>query len=363
MTLVDFSTRDSMTGKDRLMALTAGQAVDRVPFNPFSLGFSARLYGVDRGQFYRNPDVAFAAGMHLMRQFPWMTFRPAYGWADRGAWEFGGRICWPDGDRYSAPFSPEAVITTPQELDSLPDPDPESCGMNPLARRFNELCREHGFPASLPGGTPTTMSAAILGKSRFLNWMIRYPEVVHKLQRKVTDFLIHSAELTINKYGGPNCSVLCAVPMESNQLISAKMFESFCKPYIGEIMDYYASEGVKSVVVHLCGDHTANLSHWANIPVPRRAVFSVGKEMDLDETGVFLGKDYVLAGNLDSSILQFGSADQVKDEVKRCLQSGMKHPGGFVLMPACEIPPDMPLETVSAIAEALFEHGYYTEDR
>jgi uroporphyrinogen decarboxylase len=357
--MVDFSAKDSMTGKDRLMALIAGQPIDRVPFNPFSLGFSAKMYGIDRGEFYRNPDTAFSAGMHLVKTFPWMSFRPVYGWADRGAWEFGGEIRWPDGNSYSAPFSPEAVITTPQEVDSLLDPDPEIAGMNPLSRRFNELCREHGFPASLPGGTPTSLSSAILGKPRFLNWMIRYPEVIHRLQRKVTDFVIRSAELTVKKYGGQNCSVLCAVPTESNQLISPKLFESLCKPYIREIMDYYVSEGVKNVVVHLCGDHFANLHHWADIPLPRRAVFSVGREMDLDKTSQFLGADYVLAGNLDSGILQIGSAQQVKDEVNRCLQSGMKHPGGFILMPSCELPPDMPLESVDAIAETLLENGYY----
>lgn len=62
--MIDFSAKDSMTGKERLMALISGQSIDRVPFNPFSLGFSAQLYGVDRGTFYRNPDVAFAAGLN-----------------------------------------------------------------------------------------------------------------------------------------------------------------------------------------------------------------------------------------------------------------------------------------------------------
>jgi len=71
----------------------------------------------------------------------------------------------------------------------------------------------------------------------------------------------------------------------------------------------------------------------------------------------------MLAGNLATSILQTGSVEQVRQEVKRCLQSGMKHPGGFILMPACEIPPDMPRENMDAIAEALSRlygpaHGY-----
>ncbi|MBI5252412.1 MAG: uroporphyrinogen decarboxylase family protein [Desulfomonile tiedjei] len=361
--MIDFSSKDTMTGKDRLMALVAGQAIDRVPFNPFSLGLSARLYGVDRGEFYRNPELAFEAGMHLMKQFPWMSFRPAYSWADRGAWEFGGAIRWPDGGRYSAPFSPEPVITELHELDSLADPDPETAGMNPLQARFNSLSRDRGLPASLPGGTPSTISSAIVGKPNFLKWMIKYPEAVHKLQRKVTDFMIRTAELTIKKHGGPNCGVMCAVPMESNQLISANLFESMCKPYIKELMDYYISEGVKNVMVHLCGDHTANLPLWADIPIPRRSVFSIGHEMDLDKTGEVLGQDFVLAGNLDSGTLQVGSAEQVKEEVMRCLESGMKHPGGFVLMPSCEIPPEMPLENIGVIAEALFEHGYYSSNR
>lgn len=103
--MVDFSAKDTMTGKERWAALVKGQPVDRVPFNPLSLGFSARLHGVDRGEFYRNPDVAFQAGIHLMKEFPWTVFRPVYVWVDRGAWEFGGRICWPDGDLGWTPLS------------------------------------------------------------------------------------------------------------------------------------------------------------------------------------------------------------------------------------------------------------------
>ena len=46
-------------------------------------------------------------------------------------------------------------------------------------------------------------------------------------------------------------------------------------------------------------------------------------------------------------------------EVGRCLAAGMKHPGGFILMPACEFPPDTPLENLEALAHTLFEQGYY----
>jgi len=355
------STKDTMSSKERLAALATGRALDRVPFNPFSSGFSARVSGMDRGEFYRNPEKAFEAGLNLMKEYPWMSTRPTYGWADRGAWEFGGQVCWPDNDQYAAPFSPAPVISSPDEVDSLPAPDPRTAGMNPLVARFNEISRNHGFPAALPGGTPTSMSSGIVGKSRFLTWIVRYPELVHKLQRKVTDFILQTAELTIEQYGAENCSVMCAVPMESNQLISPSVFESFCKPYIQEIMGAYAASGVRMVLVHLCGDHMANLPHWADIPLPPRTVFSIGRDMDLAATGKFLGHKHILAGNIDSATLQTGSAEQVKAEVIRCLDAAMSHPGGFVLMPACELPPDTPRENIEYIAEALFEHGYYGE--
>ncbi len=357
--MIDFSTKDTMSARDRLMGLAAGEPIDRVPFNPFSLGFSAKLYGVDRGEFYRNPDLAFEAGLNLLQQHPWVNTRPAYSWADRGAWEFGGEIRWPDENRYMAPYSAGPVVTRPEDVASLPDPDPETAGMNPLVERFNARSREMGLPASLPGGTPTTLSSAIVGKSDLLRWMLRYPDHVHMLQRKVTDFIIQSAKRTISQYGAENCSVMCGVPMESNQLISPRVFESLCKPYIQEIMGFYVSEGVKAVMVHLCGDHTLNLPHWADIPLPKRAIFSIGGEMGMRETSDFLGKEYILAGNLSNAVLQAGTKEQVVQEMRRCLREGMRHPGGFILMPECEIPPDTPPETMDIIAEVLFNEGYY----
>lgn len=357
--MIDFGTKDRMTSKDRLDGLISGKPIDRVPFNPFSLGFNARIYGIDRGEFYRYPEKAFAAGLHLMKTYPWMDTRPSYGWSDRGAWEFGGKILWPDNNRFAAPQSLEPVVTNPKEVDSLPDPDPQTAGMNPLIDRWNTISRKHGFPASLPGGTPTNLSAGIVGKTNFFKWIIRFPETIHKLQRKATEFIIRSAEITINKFGAKNCRIQCSVPLESNQLISSKAFETFAKPYIKEILGYYVSEGVRNITVHLCGDHTSNLIHWADIQLPPRTIFSIGYQMDLKITGEVLGKDYILAGNINTGLLQMGSFKQVFEDVVRSINQGMKHVGGYILMPACELPPDTPLENIEAIAQALYEYGYY----
>lgn len=350
---------DRMSPNERMAALIKQKPIDRVPFNPFAGAFSAKLYGIDGEQYYRHPEKAFAAAMHLMKVYPWLNSRPSYGWADRGAWEFGGEIVWPAKGSVAAPLSAAAVIEDPGEVDSLIDPDPSTAGMMPLQDEFNAISVKNGFSASLPGGTPTTLSAGIVGRSDFFRWLIRFPESVHKLQRKVTDFILRTAQLTIDKYGVENCSVFCGVPMESNQLMSPLNFEKFAKPYIQEIMGFYVDAGLRNAVVHLCGNHSRNLVHWADIPLPDRTTFSIGHEMDLKTTSRFLGERHILSGNINNTILLTGTVAQVQMEVKRCLEEGMPHPGGFILMPACGLPPDVPTENFEAVGEAIASYGYY----
>lgn len=353
------ATLDTMSCQERMSALIEGKKTDRVPFSPFALGFAAKTAGMDLGEFYSDPDKAFAAGLNLMRTYPWMNTRPTYGWAERGAWEFGGEVVWPDNDRYPAPISGKPIIAEPEQIADLKDPDPVEAGMHPLVARFNELSRRQGFPASLPGGTPTTITSCVLGTSNFLRWTRRHPDAVHAMQRKATDFIIKSAEHTMETYGASNCSVFSGVPLESNQLISSEVFRTFCKPYIKEIFTFYQKKGLKSVMIHLCGNHTLNLPHWKDIPLPARTIFSIGHEMDIPAISKQLGPEYILAGNLDNSIIQAGTPDEVFREVKRCLTMGMKHPGGFLLMPSCEFPPFTPKKNVEAIEQAIAIHGFY----
>lgn len=351
--------KDRMTPAERMAALISGKTPDRVPFSPAALGFCAISAGINLGEFYKEPDKAFSAGLHLMKTFPWMNTRPSYGWADRGAWEFGGKIVWPFGDHDAAPTTFEHLVTAPDQVASLPQPDPLTAGMNPLLARFNELSRNMGFPASLPGGTPTTVTSAVLGIDNLLRWTIHHPDTVHAMQRKATDFIIASAGITLNLYGGENCRVYSGVPVESNQLISENIFEKFCKPYIDEIFSFYLENGLGSAVVHLCGDHRLNLKHWKDIPLPERTVFSIGNEMDIETTAKVLGPEYIVAGNLDSPILQGGTFNEVYLETKRCLDQGKYLPGGFILMPACEFPPHTPPDNVRAIEQALADYGFY----
>ncbi|MDR1648903.1 MAG: hypothetical protein LBR71_01470 [Synergistaceae bacterium] len=351
--------KDRMAPSERMKGLLAKTPIDRVPFDPRARGLAARLHGVDRGVFYRNPQVAFDAGLRLLELYPWMNTGPTYGWVDIGTWEFGGDVVWPDGDRYAAPGVGSPVVKTPDDVDKLPVPDPLTAGMNGLLHQFNEIRVGHGMSAVLPAATPTNHSIGACGAGNFLRWMLKYPGAIHKLQRKVTDFILATSKYVIDTYGAGKCTVFPGLPNESNQLLSPGMFEEFCLPYIKELIGYFRDRGVVSMGVHLCGDHTGNLCFWKDVPLTPRSIFFIGNEMDIEKSAEVIGPDHIIAGNISNAILQRGTPKDVYDDAVRCLKAGMKHPGGFLLMPACEIAANLPLENLDAIADALYDHGFY----
>lgn len=257
------------------------------------------------------------------------------------------------------PFTPEPLIEKPEEVEELPDPDPMETEYFRFLSRFNDLCVRNGFTAHLPAGTVLPQMCSIVESGALMRWFIKYPEAAHMLARKILRFVMRMARHTIEKYGPKNCSVSTELAWESNSVVSPKTFETFSLPYIVEMHAFYKSAGVRATMIHLCGDHKGNLRYWKDVPLPPRTIFSIGDSMDLRDTGAFLGEQYILGGNISTTILQGGSSEDVKQEVRRCLGQAMHRPGGFILMPACEFPPLAPAANLNAIREELMESGFY----
>jgi uroporphyrinogen decarboxylase len=352
-------TEDRMTARERMRALILNQPIDRVPFIPFFLGYLALNNGVKLYDFFTDPHIAFKAGLETMKRYPWASIRPAYDWADHGAWEFGGKIGWPEADERMTPFTPEPLIREPLEVDSLREPDPLETDWFRRYHAFNKVCIHHKFSAQLPSASIMSPMSSILGSSNLMKWMIKHPDAVHRLAGKVLRFNMKVARITLQEYGARHCSATTQVPLESNHILSPDAFEEFCLPYITELHGLYLESGVRATMVHLCGDHKGNLKYWKKVPLPERAIFSIGDDMDLKETGDFLGEKFILAGNMSTTVLQLGTRAEVKEEARRCLTQGKNRPGGFILMPSCEWPPMAPQKNLKAVREALMEYGNY----
>ncbi len=351
--------QDKMTPKERLLALIQKKPIDRIPVIPFSKGYSARIAGISRGDFYRYPEKALLADAKLKKRHPGLDGGASYGWADYGAWDFGGEIKFPFNDESQTPQVIKTPIQSPQDAAALEVPDPRGNGIMQLVFEFSKLARKAGGRAMIYLVSPGNCAASIIGKKNMLKWIIKHPNELHQVMRKAVDYQKAAADWSIAEFGAQNCTVYLGYPIESNQLISPVHFKDFFHPYIKELHQYLVDCGIKFCIEHICGNHKGNLKYWEDIPIPQRSIISVGDIMDIRQTADFFGKDYIIAGNVSTEILSAATPEQVKEECKRCIKQGKDLPGGFILMPACNLPTVTPPESVDAMLQAAREYGAY----
>jgi uroporphyrinogen-III decarboxylase len=75
---------------------------------------------------------------------------------------------------------------------------------------------------------------------------------------------------------------------------------------------------------------------------------------DLDYVVRRYGRTHVIMGNADCRILTYGTKDEVRAEVKRCMDLGRGCPGFFFAV-GNHIPPNVPIENADACMEAYWD--------
>ena len=78
---------------------------------------------------------------------------------------------------------------------------------------------------------------------------------------------------------------------------------------------------------------------------------SIG-EMDLVKVAEAFDHRHIIGGNISTTLLAKGSAGEVYEESRKCIEVGRTLPGGFILMPACSLPLVTPPLNVHAMVEA-----------
>ena len=86
---------------------------------------------------------------------------------------------------------------------------------------------------------------------------------------------------------------------------------------------------------------------------------SAGSMSDLPALKKRFGSDIIFCGGIDTRrILPFGSAEEVREEVRRVMQI-LGPGGGYMIAAVHTVMDDVPPENVLAMADAVEEFGYY----
>jgi len=347
-----------MTPDERLKAFLANEKVDRVPFIPFILGYCHRLSSCTLADIYADPEKSFRAQMEAREIHGWEGF-PFFGSSSYGAWEFGGTIEFPYGEFDQAPKITKHPLTKPEEIESLKVPDVKTAGIIPRMMAFSKLQQKHGMPITVHNGSPFSRIGNVIGLDTMMKMLIKSPDLVHKLMRKITDFCLRVTEYWVEEFGPERIISFDGTPVESEQVISSKHFEAFAFPYLKELHEKVSQMGIHQFWTHICGRQENNLHLLAQIPYGNPGIVSVSEQIDLKLAYDHFGHKHAIAGNVHPVLIQTGTPLEVFQATKTAIMSGKQMERGFVLMGGCEIAPSVPPINIHYMMKAVEEFGWY----
>lgn len=353
-----------MTDRERIEALLRREKPDRVPLWPFGFaGYAAVNAGYTIADAYNNPTKALDSQRGCCEQYGWV-FTPAISYASFGGWEFGGEIEWPTGEFDQAPKILKHSVATEDDVWNLSVPDPKTAGMVPVMTAFGKLSSQEQlenepFNVRLPGaGGAFTVAGNIAGVEKLLRWMIKKPDVAHRLLRLATDYIVALGQYFKDTFGIGRVLATGGDPSSSNQLISPRHFEQFALPYNREVNEKLLEMGYKHLYVHICGEQNRNLPYWAEIPMGDPGFVSFGHEVEIETAAEYFPHDIII-GNIEPAIIQTGTPQEVYEIAREVIEKGKRSPGGFALSPGCGLPPKAPPLNVWMMTKAVNDFGWY----
>ena len=352
---------NKMSSQERMNGLIRGTAIDRVPVNVMMGSYPAVLANIDFKTYFENTE--FEDIFNLQQKCKEIFKHDGNGsFAMPGGFgvAFGGQYKFSDRVRFQNPTLTKKVIESLDDIEKLEVPDGINAPYMCREAAYNDFVVKKGGGVGVFGGTAFTTNLELVSVDKMLKWMKTEPAMLHKLIGKVQEYLIKVGDYYVDKYGAERCGGFMPCPMESNEIISSKMFEEFSLPYIVELYNHFVDKGVKGWNFHLCGKHQDNLTYFKNDikPLPR-TIFSLGKDMDLMETGDYLGTDYIIGGNLSTTLLQIGTAEEVYKESGKIIERAKYREGGFIFMSDCGISPMTPADNILAMIQAASDFGEY----
>jgi uroporphyrinogen decarboxylase len=102
-----------------------------------------------------------------------------------------------------------------------------------------------------------------------------------------------------------------------------------------------------------------NLPYWAQVPMGELSLISFDHDTDLEAGIKYFGDTCIIAGNLNTSILQTGTPQEVYEETRQIIEIGKKAPRGFMLSAGCGLPPNTPPYNVFMMRKAIDDFGWF----
>lgn len=333
---------------DQLLAILRGETTSPLP-TAFIIDcpWLPNWHGVNIADYLGSETLWLEAHRHALETFPDTWFLPGF-WSEFGMCTepsaFGTRCQFP---RNEFPYA-EPVVTDLAQIDTLPTPDPATDGLLPfmLGRlRWAEPSIKalgHEIKFSVSRG-PLNVATFLLGTTEFLVALKTDPEPVHRLLRRITDFLLRWHALQRRTF--PTIDGIFILDDIVGFLSEADFLE-FGRPYLQEL--YAPPAAVK--FFHNDAACAQSIRHYADIGIN---LYNPGVQTSLAEMRRLCDRRLTLLGTIPPrDVLAQGTPATIRAAVRQLLTD---HPDRTRLIPSCAggMPPGVGTENIQAFCAAV----------
>lgn len=183
-----------------------------------------------------------------------------------------------------------------------------------------------------------------------------YPDRVHQLFRKLTDFYKRMLERAFDELQPDGVFTSDDLGMQTGPFFSNEIFDAFFTPYYKEVIDFVHAAG-KHFWLHICGNVSPLLQRFIDLGVD--VIHPIQKYcMDEGETaGQCGGRITVWAGFDVQRTIPYGTPEDVRREVRYLVDTYTRRDGRFMLTFGNQITGDTPIESLEAVYDEAFAYG------
>ncbi|MCC7492059.1 MAG: hypothetical protein IT204_06940 [Fimbriimonadaceae bacterium] len=200
---------------------------------------------------------------------------------------------------------------------------------------------------------PVTVACNIRGATEFFTDLLADPEYAYELLDYIVEATIVRIRALRQRFGHAAMTPGWGFADDSVQLLSPAQYRDLVLPHHRKLIAAFSEGGPNSI--HLCGDatqHFVTLRDELNIQS-----FDTGFPVDHGRLRRELGEAVQLQGGPAVPFLCHATPAQVRAEVRRILETGVREGGRFILREGNNLAPEIPLANVVALYEAGREYG------